>query len=153
MTHQLFPTPEKPVRVEFARHHFWDEETRPTKFMGYISYENMVKIMQAIETYKFGTSKCMYKPCIRYKAQIDEDTDMYNRHVFQVCDSFWGYQKAFPVCGGTEIDKSTAAITSDTKNMVICAKCMRAGKCTDAFMRDTIGAALYGALYAKQKQK
>lgn len=147
------PTPERPIRVNFSVHEFWNEETKPTKFMGYISYAEMVQIMQAVETYKFGGAKCMYKPCVRYAAKIDEDTDAYNRHVFELCDSFWGYRNTFPVCGGTKAKDTISGTTADAGNMFLCAGCLRDGKCTDAFMRNTIGAALYPALYAKQNQK
>lgn len=63
----------------------------------------------------------------------------------EIKDLFWLSDGKF-ACG-------TCRQKNDIAMMRHCAHNLRAGRCRDAFMRNTIGAVLFPALYAKDKQK
>lgn len=150
---------DKNIALFFAAKPFWNASLGASKLMGHISYQDMIKIMVAIENYNPDKDACTHDLGIKYVADINKSTDVFNhpaidpytRHKFELIDSSWGFNPAFPKCA--HCAKISRADVMASERMFLCAKNLRAGKCQDTFMRNTLGAVLFPQFYAKDKQK
>lgn len=142
---------DKNIPVYFTTREIYKGQATLSKFMGNISYMDMIQIIVALENYTPKENACTHELGARYTANLTSDTDIYTRHRFKLFDSFWGYNKAFPLCNPTVCVKSTYPL--DSNKMFWCARNLREGRCRDKFMRETIGAVLFPQFYANEKQK
>lgn len=117
-----------------------------------ITPDQLKQLQQNIANAKLPSDSCICSLSIKYQDEMSfldggarRDHITGRRHTLEISDLFYLKENA-PAC-------CAHSFRTDSGFMHNCARNLRAGRCRDEFMRNTIGAALFPALYGKDKQK
>ena len=140
------PNPKPLIAVNFVEYVPHESIPNHIKTLGYISDADAQKLMDT-----FNTSDVAQNACIKTLSMELNDKVSYGkmpgfgmRYRSLDIDGLF-YCDTYPQCTKTIRNMDEL---SKTKH---CARNLRAGKCTDEFIRNTLGAILYPQHYGKQK--
>lgn len=140
--------PQQLIAVNFVEYVPYESIPNHVKTLGYISEQDALKLMDI-----FNTSDVAPDACIKTLSMELTDKVSYGkipgyamRYRSLDIDGLF-YLDTKPQCG-TPSNKM-----SDTAKLKHCARNLRAGRCTDEFIKNTLGAILYPQHYGKNKQK
>ena len=140
--------PKQLIAVNFVEYVPYESIPDHIKTLGYISDEDALKLLDA-----FNTSDVAPNACIKTLSLALSDKVSFGhipgygaRYRSLDIDGLFYYDTK-PQCAKTNRKMN------NTSKLKCCARNLRAGKCTDEFIKNTLGAALFPQHYGKNKQK
>lgn len=140
--------PKQLIAVNFVEYVPYESIPDHVKTLGYISDEDALKLLDA-----FNTSDVAPNACIKTLSLALSDKVSFGhipgygaRYRSLDIDGLFYYDTK-PQCAKTNRKMD------DTSKLKYCARSLRAGKCCDEFIKNTLGAILYPQHYGKNKQK
>ena len=138
--------PDQLVYVNFVAYEPWEQLPTTVINLGGISVETAQKIMDAFNTNDVAPNACIKTLSMEYKdtVRFGQTPSFGPRYSTLDLDGLF-YCDTYPQC------KKTIRKMDNVSKLKHCARNLRAGKCTDEFIKNTLGAALYPQHYGKQK--
>ena len=140
------PEPNQLVYVNYVTYEAY--ETAPTNVinLGAITTDQAQELLDTFNTSDVAPNACIKTLSMEYKdsARFGMTPGFGPRYSSLDIDGLF-YCDTYPQC------KQTIRKTNEISKLKHCARNLRAGKCTDEFIKNTLGAALYPQHYGKQK--
>ena len=142
------PVPNQLVYVNFVAYEPYEQSPTTIVNLGAISVEVANSIMDAFNTNNVTPNACIKTLSLEYTDQVRFGQIPGFGPRYSTLDlSNLFYCDVYPQC------KKTIRKMDDVSKLKHCARNLRAGKCTDEFIKNTLGAALYPQHYCKQNGK
>ena len=136
----------KTISVNFVEYIPYENIPNHIVTLGYIDNADLQKLMTVFNTSDVAPNACIKTLCLQYQDQVNfgQIPGGTQRYRSRDIDGLF-YCDTNPQCG-----KTTRKL-DDTAKMKHCARNLRTGKCTDEFIKNTLGAILFPQHYGKQK--
>ena len=138
----------KDIPVNFVAYEPYSEQPDVIANLGYISFTELKKIMNAFSTEKAKLNACIYCLSAEYNDTVRFGRTAWHQRRYNSLDlsqMFWLDNN--PQCGNITRQLNEIA------KIKHCARNLKNGKCCDEFIRNTLGTILFPQHYAKEKQK
>lgn len=132
----------KKVPVKFTVPDQYDSFMSHTRQLGFISPEQAHQIIDEFKTHKPAKNACIKSASVEFE-EWTHFGPYNNEHFSWLNISGMFYPDNTPQCA--------KCIPSDIAKVNCCARNLRAGKCQDDFIKQTLGAILFPQHYGKQK--
>lgn len=138
--------PDQLVYVNFVVYEPWEQLPTTVINLGGISVEQAQKIMDTFNTNGVAPNACIKTLSMEYKDSVrfGQMPGFGPRYSTLDLNGLF-YCDTHPQC------KQISRKMNEVSKLKHCARNLRAGKCTDEFIKNTLGAALYPQHYGKQK--
>lgn len=138
--------PSQLISVNFVEYVPYESIPNHIETLGHISSADAKKLMDIFSTSDIAPNACIKTLCLRYQDQVNFGQIPSGAHRYRSLDiDGLFYYDTIPQCA------TRKRKWDDEKKLKHCARNLRTGKCTDEFIKNTLGAILYPQHYGKQK--
>lgn len=141
----------KNVHVNFVKYEEYEPHPITVATLGTVTPEQAQAIMTAFTNIKNRANVCMMPSYIDFNQHVSlgnrfSSVPPYTKFANLNMNGMF-YYNDYPLCGNGR------HITKEERKIKLCARSFKAGKCTDEFIKNTLGVILFPQHYAKYKQK
>lgn len=138
--------PKQLIAVNFVEYMPYENIPNHIKTLGYISDADTQKLLDAFNTTDIAANACIKTLNMEFNDRV----------TFGQMPGFGARYRSLDISGLFYLDDNpqccqTARKWNETAKLKYCVRNLRAGKCTDEFIKNTLGAILYPQHYGKQK--
>ena len=136
------------IAVNFVEYEPYEHFPNHVKTLGYISDTDALKLTDAFNTSTVAPNACIKTLSIQFTDHVHfgNTPGTGTRYRSLDIDGLF-YLDTNPQC----VKNTNTREWTDKKKLLCCARNLRTGKCTDEFIKNTLGAILYPQHYGKQK--